>query len=197
MHPQYNYHRLITHGLFCVQHQVQVALVGGIACLAPIAPVGKVLPGVATRDAVFPGSISLIGPVLQRDGHIAVAARVPVGLGVAIGKGALDEHQGKVGLIRAVHPVVILLNKLRPHRVHIPRGHIPPEEGLHGPDMPCRYIDLGPIPLGQRAGIFHHDHGPKLSLVPRLAELLTAGGLGALLRVQIRVLKEPAAEDIL
>ena len=197
MHPQTDNYRLVSHGGFGVQHQIQVGFVGSGTHFAPVAPIGEVLPEVPSGNAHFPGVVRHIGTVLQGYGHIAIAALVRVLLGVSIGQRAFDEHEGEIRFFRSVRPLVIFFHQAFVCWDNLPFGIHATEEVFPSFDFSLGDVHLFALRDGQNLLIFHQHHGLKLSLVARLGQLLAAYDSLALFRIQVGIFKKTAPEDVL
>ena len=185
-----------SHGLAAAEDVVQVAFVVGGVGLAAIAAVGEALPEIAPCDAGSPGGFGGIGPILQGDGQVAVAAGLPVRLGIGVAGRAFGKHDGHVGLLGGIHPHAVAGDDLLRHGIDVPGGDVLAEKALGGPHVPHGHIDFKALFQGQHALVFKQCDAAALGFLAVAAEFLAAHHPGGFLGVQIGVLKQAAAEDI-
>ena len=123
----HDHDRLVAHLFLRQDHEVQVLLIESGDGLALVGTVREILLRIAAGNGLLPGVFRLVGPVLEADGHVTVAAFLAVVHVIAATRlGLLDDHEGEIGLFGLFSPVVVLLDKRLVDRV------VPVTGGAHG-----------------------------------------------------------------
>ena len=193
-----NHDRLATHQLPGVEYEFHIVLVCCLDGLAAIRTVGEVLLGVATSNTGLAGVGGSIVIVLQADGHIAIASFVAIGhIVTSTRRRLIDEHQGKVGILRIIDHVVILLHEVEADGI-VPLVLARRTKEAHRLDkVALGDIDVLLLGHGKRLlVVLQHDHRLLLNVITGLHILGATNNGSRFGGIEIGILEQTYAEDI-
>ena len=174
-------HGLAAHAFSGFQNVVQILLVVGGVGLALIAAIGEILPEVASGDGDRAGVECGVGPVLQGNGQVPVAAGFQVLHAVAIAAGAFHKDDGGIRFLGGIHPGAELGNQGGIHGIDVPLRLLYPHEAHAFPDVPVGNIELQALFQGQAASpVLQQHHALVLGLQAMADEFRAADDPGVI-----------------